>query len=232
LLAAVALLFAIGTGKTARTHAQSGTVTITTDQAQYNVGDVAQVCYTVAGPGPVTISDHLADGTTQVIVSNNDTGTGDCFTATVTAPAGKECLQISDTSGDTTGTAQTCFQVLAGTGSATPSAQDCGEVDILGGHVTSSGAPGIENCFYHSYQGCNPATLEVSVSGVDAGIRHTFGLLFSGGFCAISDAQQHFVVPRPPQPAINTVCTGLSQTPDGGLLFSNCGGSDVMVPAQ
>jgi hypothetical protein len=225
-------LIAMSGGHAARTLAGSGRVTITTDQPQYSVGDVAKVCYTVLGPGRVTILDMRPDGTSQAIVSAVDDGTGGCFQALVTPPTGNECLQINDTSGGNDGSSQTCFQVQQGSGgSSQPAAQDCGQVNVLGGQVTSSGSAAIENCFYQAYQSCTPATLEVSISGVDAGINHTFSLIFSGSFCAIQDSQQHFVVPRPPGPATTTVCAGLTQTSDGGLLFSNCGGSDVQVPA-
>lgn len=230
LLLAAAAFLTLSAGHVARAVAQSGSVTITTDQPQYQVGATAQVCYTVAGAGPIVIIDHLGDGSSQPIVTNTDDGSGACFSASVTPPTGTECLQLNATSGGTTGTSETCFQVLATSTTAPPTAQDCGEVDVLGGHVSSSGSPGIESCFYQGYQSCTPVTLEVSLSGVDAGVRHTFGLTFSGGFCAITDSQQHFVVPRPPQPATTTLCTGLSQSPDGGLLFSDCGGNDVAVP--
>jgi hypothetical protein len=228
LFAALALL-ALTVGHATRALAGSASVTITTDQPQYNVGDIARVCYTVLGPGPATILDMHPDGTTQAIVSGQDDGTGGCFEALVTPPTGNECLQLNDTSNGSTSSAQTCFQVQ-GPATPQPAAQDCGEVDVLGGHVASSGAAGIESCFYQAYQSCTPATLEVSISGVDAGVKHTFGLISGGGFCAIQDSQQHFVVPRPPGPATTTVCAGLTQTADGGLLFANCGGTDVQVP--
>jgi hypothetical protein len=239
LLATVALLILTaghathvlaGTG----TGTGSGNVTITTDQPQYNVGDIAKVCYTVLGAGPVTILDQHPDGTSQQIVNGNDDGTGDCFEALVTPPTGNECLQLNDTSGGMTGSAQTCFQVQqdsSSSGSSQPAAQDCGQVNVLGGQVTSSGSAGIESCFYQAVMSCTPATLEVSISGVDAGIKHTFGLIYSGGFCAIQDSQQHFVVPRPPGPTTTTVCTGLTQTSGGGLDFMDCGGTDIQVPA-
>ncbi len=231
-LVAIVALLALGSAHVARVRADSGNVTITTDQPQYNVGDVAKICYTVLGPGPVTILDMRPDGTTQAIVSATDDGSGGCFQARVTAPTGNECLQINDTSNGNDGSSQTCFQVQqAASSSSQSSAQDCGQVTVLGDQVTSSGSAGIENCFYQAYQSCTPATLEVSISGVDAGIQHTFGLISSGNFCAIQDSQQHFVVPRPPGPATTTVCTGLTQSADGSLLFSNCGGSDVQVPA-
>jgi hypothetical protein len=232
LLSAAFAFLVLASGHTARVLAgnSSGNVTITTDQSQYQVGNIAKICYTVLGAGPVTILDTQADGTTQSIVDGNDNGSGGCFEALVTPPAGNECLQINDTSNGNTGSAQTCFQVQ-GSSTQQPAAQDCGEVDVLGGHVTTSGSAGIENCFYQAYQSCTPATLEVSISGVDAGVKHTFGLIYSGGFCAIQDSQQHFIAPRPPGAATTTVCTGLTQTADGGLLFSNCGGADVQVPA-
>ena len=201
---------------------------ITTDQTQYNVGDTAQICYAVPGPGPFTITDLQADGTSNTLISAYDDGTGGCFSGTVTPPAGTECLQLNS-SGGSGGSAQTCFQVAGPTPLPQPGSQDCGSVSVLGGHVTSAGAQQVENCFYQAYQQCSPATMVASLSGVDAGTRHSFSL--SNG-CVISDSAQNFVAPRPPGPATVVTCAGLSNT-GSGLLFSSCGSyGDVFVPAS
>jgi hypothetical protein len=215
-------------------RAQTGSVTISTDQTQYPVGATVRICYTVAGPGPVTITDTQADGANHELFSAYDDGTGYCVDGNITPPTGTECLAITAGPAGATGSNTTCFQVVTqapstGTGSG---GTDCGQVSILGppgNKPTNSGAQAAEDCFYQAYQSCTPATLLASISAVDAGTRHTFTLQGSAGACTIGDAQQHFVVPRPPQPATNTTCSGLSRTADGGLLFSNCGGSDVTL---
>jgi hypothetical protein len=93
--------------------AQSGVVSITTDRSQYQPGDSIRVCYTVAGPGPFTITDTQADGSIHTFFSGVDDGTGGCLTGTVTPPMGTECLRIS-ASGGFGGSSQTCFQVGGG----------------------------------------------------------------------------------------------------------------------
>jgi hypothetical protein len=212
--------------------AQSGEVTISTDRSQYQVGDTAQVCYTVAGPGPMTISDFRPSGASQTFLVVDDDGRGDCVLGMITPPTGNECLEITAASGGVTGTSRTCFQVVVPPAPASSgSVQDCGQVSILGGHVTSTGTQTAENCFYQAYQQCLPAMLRVSISGVDAGTRHSFSLASSGNTCVITDSAQNFVVPRPPLPPTTSTCSGLTQTPDGGLLFSSCGGEDVAVPS-
>jgi hypothetical protein len=214
--------------------AQSNGVSISTDRSQYQIGDDAQICYTVAGPGPVNITDTQADGSNHTLFATDDDGTGYCFSGTITPPAGNECLSISATSSGSTASGSTCFQVVQGPAGGPPSgATDCGRVSVIGppgSGANNSDAQANENCFFQAYQSCSPATLLVSFSGVDAGTRHTFSFQESSGVCAISDTLQHFVVPRPPQPGTTVACAGLSRSPDGGLLFSNCGGSDVAVP--
>jgi len=85
----------------------SGGGSISTDQGQYSIGAPIRICYTVPGPGPVTVTDNQADGTSHNLLSVVDDGTGWCFAATITPPAGTECLRL-DYGG---GSAQTCFQV-------------------------------------------------------------------------------------------------------------------------
>jgi hypothetical protein len=87
--------------------------TITTDRTSYHYGDPITICYRVPGPGPVTITDQLADGTSKLFFSDFDDGTGGCLPGTVTPPAGVECMILTHT--DAYGrqsTAQTCFQVI------------------------------------------------------------------------------------------------------------------------
>lgn len=208
-------------------RAQTGSVSVSTDKMQYRVGDAVRICYTVAGPGPVTITDILADGTTQQLFQAVDDGTGYCFTGSVTPPLGTECLAFQSISEAGNGSSRACFQVQAGDA---PPAADCGQVTVLNRNLTSPNPNEAETCFYQAYSQCSPATLVVSINGVDAGTRHTFGLQGSSGSCTVTDSRQNFVIPRPPQPPTSVTCSGLSRIPDGGLLFQSCGGDDIAVP--
>lgn len=67
---------------------------IWTDQSQYNVGDSAQICYSVPFPAYFQIVDTEADGTTNVIDQGNDDGSGGCFNVTVTTPTGTETVEL------------------------------------------------------------------------------------------------------------------------------------------
>ncbi|SRR5579875_3246610 len=71
-----------------------GGPTITTDQPQYGIGSPIRICYTVPGPGPVTIVDQQPGGLSHTLLSAYDDGTGWCFPGTITPPAGTECLYL------------------------------------------------------------------------------------------------------------------------------------------
>ena len=78
----------------------------------YAVGDPIRICYRVPGPGPVTLTDILADGRSQVLRSGWDDDTGDCIAGTVTPPTGRECLRLEYSSARGSGSTETCFQVV------------------------------------------------------------------------------------------------------------------------
>ena len=94
--------------------------------AVYNVNDPIRICYDVPAPGPVTITDILANGTQQVLLSGYDDGTGGCFNGIVTPPAGTECLRLDYSTSAGSGSTQTCFQVV---GSGPPPANAFISVD-------------------------------------------------------------------------------------------------------
>jgi hypothetical protein len=201
---------------------------ISTDQSQYSVGSPIRICYNVPGPGPFTITDNQADGSSHPFFSGVDDGTGGCLGGTVTPPLGTECMQLN-ASGGAGGNAQTCFQV---TGQGIGFGGACGSVSVLGGRVTSGDPQQVESCFYQAYQQCSPATMSATLSGVDAGTKHTFSLQGFPGNCAIQDERQTFVVPRPSGPATTVSCAGLSDT-GNGLLFSSCGAfGDILIPSS
>jgi hypothetical protein len=229
LLPLAALVLAATILPVALARAQTASVGVTTDKSQYQIGDSIRICYTVGGAGPVTITDILADGTNQNLFQAVDDGTGYCFNGTVTPPAGTECLRIDAISNSGSGSNQTCFQVVAG-GPPPAAGTDCGQITVLNKKIVTQGSASAESCFYQAYLQCSPATLLVSINGVDAGTRHSFGLQGSSGSCTVVDSKQNFVIPRPPQPSTQVNCSGLIQTSDGGLLFQSCGGDDVAVP--
>lgn len=224
-----ALLIGLQLLRLAPVGAQPGTVTVSTDRSQYQVGDAISVCYSVAGPGPFTITDTQANGKSHTFFSGVDDGSGGCLAGSVTPPTGSECLSITALGGSG-GSAQTCFQVL---GQAPPSSQQCGTVSTLNDHVTSSGAQQVENCFSQAYQQCSPATLEYDDHGIDNGTHYTFSLQSNGSACAITEDVRGYsaVLPFPPGPPELGTCAGLSGT-QFGLLFTSCeGGENVLVPA-
>jgi hypothetical protein len=91
---------------------QPGTAAIWTDKPQYNIGDSIQYCYRVPLPGFVTITDLPANGTSNVIFSQDVSVTQSCFNGVVTPPSGRECLRLNYPLAGGQGTTQTCFTVL------------------------------------------------------------------------------------------------------------------------
>jgi hypothetical protein len=93
-----------------------GNLAIFTDRTRYRIGDLIRGCYTVPGPGPITIIDMLPDGQTQVLIHGYDDGTGACHTGTVTPPPGIECLTLQYTyPSGMEAAAQACFEVIGTT---------------------------------------------------------------------------------------------------------------------
>lgn len=92
-------------------------LSITTDRGTYTVGDPIKVCYSVPSPGPITITDILADGTQQPFFSGYDDGTGGCIPGVITPPSGNECMRLTFGANLS---AQTCFRVIGGTPTPPP----------------------------------------------------------------------------------------------------------------
>jgi hypothetical protein len=106
-----------------------------------------------------------------------------------------------------------------------PQTQSCGTLHVLNNTLAPTDQPHaqqVENCFWQAYRQCRPATLIFSASSVDAGTIHTFSLKSVNGTCAITDAVQHFIAPRPPQTTGTYTCGSVTLQSDG-LHISSCG---------
>ena len=97
-----------------RSQPAGGSITVDRGQGGvYRLGQWIQICYTVPAPGPVTITDILPDGRSQILLRGYDDGRGDCFWATITPPTGRECLRLDFSGAQGSGTRQVCFWVTA-----------------------------------------------------------------------------------------------------------------------
>lgn len=86
-------------------------------QSSYAIGQPLQLCYSVAGPSYVVITDYPPDGSNQVIVQEFNNGTGNCFTGTTSGPVGLERVHLdvyTQLGGSLIGSADTSFQVTQG----------------------------------------------------------------------------------------------------------------------
>jgi hypothetical protein len=116
-----------------------------------------------------------------------------------------------------------------GGSSSGPSAKhDCGAIHQGAGGVRGEAAT--VTCFWRAYSQCQPATLQYTFMGVDAGVTHTFTTQPEAfGGCALTDVAQSYVVPNH-QVTHTYTCASLKQQ-QGGLLFVGCGAEgDVFVP--
>jgi hypothetical protein len=110
----------------------------------------------------------------------------------------------------------------------------CGTVIM---HGTGSPAFGVQNsspaqvanCFWQAYQQCQPATMQLTFMGVDAGVRHTFTIQKKGSVCAITDSAQNYnvSVKLTSKPVIST-CTGMAMQADG-LHITGCGNGNTFI---
>jgi hypothetical protein len=115
-----------------------------------------------------------------------------------------------------------------------PALQKCGTIHTLGRLVAPTdqkSAQSVEDCFWHAYQQCQPATLIYAQGSIDTATLHTFSLKSQNGKCVITDALQHVVYPRTPTTAVNDACTGLTQQSDGLHFLACTNEGDILVPA-
>ncbi len=119
--------------------------------------------------------------------------------------------------------------VLGSTPPATPSpvparAQQCGTIMLSPLHkVEDAGlSQKAGDCFWNAYQQCKPASLVLSVGGLDTITRHNFSVGKQSANCAVSDMVQHSIAPNPPRTTGTYLCSGMSYT-GGELRIQNCG---------
>jgi len=91
--------------------AQLDGLSVTMDADHYNIADTGTICYTVPGPGQVTMTNNSAAGTITLL-SVRDDGSGDCKVGPIQGPAGKYCVVVLFAGPAGVGTAQTCYQVI------------------------------------------------------------------------------------------------------------------------
>ncbi len=112
------------------------------------------------------------------------------------------------------------------------SVQKCGIVQGPGSlkvPIADSGAEQAENCFWHAFQHCRPATLVYLLGGVEVSLIRTFTIHNESSKCSISDTKQQRTIPNPPSVAETYICAGLIQRLNG-LSFYACGkDGDVFV---
>jgi hypothetical protein len=109
--------------------------------------------------------------------------------------------------------------------------QSCGEISLLGPNPPTDPAVGTAaTCFFQAFQSGQPASLKVTVAGVDAGIVHQLTLTKQGNGLVIQDNAAHYVAPRPPSDGQVSVCQGVTLQADG-LLIKGCGDQgDILIP--
>jgi hypothetical protein len=126
-----------------------------------------------------------------------------------------------------------CTPTSSPASAPTPTAppQQCGSVSIgAGQQIVTDNAGQAENCFWQAFKHCQPATLTVTMIGVDSGIIRTFTIKPTGSTCTIIDQAQTFQAPNHKGPLQTYTCAGLVQQ-QGGLLFQSCGADgNVAVP--
>src|SRR5207249_1531296 len=95
--------------------------------------------------------------------------------------------------------------------------------------IADSGAEKAENCFWHAFQHCHPASLISILGGLKVSLIRTFTIHNESSKCSISDTKQQRSVSNSPSVAETYICSGLIQRPNG-LNFYACGkDGDIFV---
>lgn len=89
--------------------------------------------------------------------------------------------------------------------------------------VQHSSVQQVTNCFWQAYQQCQPAIMQVTLMGVDAGVEHTFTIQKKGSTCSITDnAQNYNVSIKLKAKPVVSGCSSMAMQSDG-LLITGCG---------
>jgi hypothetical protein len=110
-LAILAAILSLTSISAARASGDLDGLSITMDQSTYTIGAIGNVCYTVPGPGQVTITNNNASGTVTLLTRKDD-GSGSCEHGPIDGPAGRYCVVILFAGDAGVGTAQTCYTVF------------------------------------------------------------------------------------------------------------------------
>jgi hypothetical protein len=108
----------------------------------------------------------------------------------------------------------------------------CGTVIIRAGSVDTPDAPQAESCFINAYALCIDATLNVqSFPGRDVGSSDAFAVVGGDDGCSIVVQHRGYFGPDSNN-GNSFTCSSLTQSADGGLLFSGCESlGSIQVPA-
>ena len=101
----------------------------------------------------------------------------------------------------------------------------CGNISQFGPRPTPTTAKGdpqkVADCFWHAYQQCQAASMNLITSSVDTVQTRTFQLQKKGNACQISDKLQMTVIPRPPHVVNVYTCASVSRQATT-LQFIDC----------
>jgi hypothetical protein len=88
----------------------SGFSALLADRSTYQLGDQIRLCWLIPTAGNLTLTDHDASGSAQVLRSGPDNGNG-CVGGKITGPVGHTCEVLDFDTPRGTGSMQTCFEV-------------------------------------------------------------------------------------------------------------------------
>lgn len=90
----------------------SGFAALTVSKPVYQLGEKMRLCYTLPGPGTITITEtDQSTGSGQVLRTGDDDGTTDCLSGILQGDPGRVCEKLSYQTSRGSGTLETCYDV-------------------------------------------------------------------------------------------------------------------------